>query len=76
MTKKLAIFSTIISVVSLMIYMYVFWYGGIALDEMMSYEMFFEKHMVRLWSLLFLIFILTVTTIINLILQFKKPKNK
>ena len=75
MTKKLAIFSTIISVVTLMIYMYVFWYGGIALDEMMSYEMFFDKHMVRLWSLLFLIFILTATSIINLMLQFKKPKN-
>lgn len=64
--------TTIISLVALIIYMYIFAYGGMALDEMMSYEQYFKENIVKLWVLLFLLLFLTFSSIINLIVIKKK----
>lgn len=71
-SSKIAALTTIISIMALITYTYIFAYSGIALDEMMSYEMYFKENYSKLWLLFFLLLLLAVSSLINLIIVSKK----
>ncbi|QIK70199.1 hypothetical protein G7062_07815 [Erysipelothrix sp. HDW6C] len=71
MKKGIAFISMCLSVLALAMCVVLFFRSGFALDERISYELYFNENILVIWGLLFTLAATALTTIINLYLTFR-----